>query len=162
MKKYAFAKKIYIFLERPFKYRWKHELLLPISPDTLVSTTGVSEFNLTTNIRRWGAHFWHDGDDDDEDYYCAGYASLHLFGNFYKLLLAVLMNWMRLCFEKKNSSFFSFHVKSVSPPPRSGSGGGDRAAARRRGGGGGRDTSVLRPLYLKYIGLKKWILFKLS
>ena len=67
-----------------------------------------------------------------------------------------LMNWMRLCFEKKKKLWL-FHVKSVSPPPpRSGSGGGQR----RRGGaaaaaaGADRDTSVLRLLYVKYIGLK--------
>ena len=86
-----------------------------------------------------------------------GYASLHLFGNFYKLVLAVLMNWMRLCFEKKNSSFFSFHVKSVSSSsPATGAAAG--AIGQRRGGaaaaGADRDTSVLRPLYVKYIGLK--------
>jgi len=72
---------------------------------------------------------------------------------------------MRLCFEKKkNSGFFSFHVKSVSPPPpRSGSGGGrSGSGGAAAAAGADRDTSVLRPLYLKYIGLKKWILFKLS
>jgi len=30
--------------------------------------------------------------------------NLHLFGNFYKLLLAVLMNRMRPCFEKKKKT----------------------------------------------------------
>ena len=73
--------------------------------------------------------------------------NLHLFGNFYKLLLAVLMNRMRPCFEKKkNSSFFSFHVKSVSSSPATGA-----AAAigqRRRSGSGGAAAAAAAAYYI--------------
>ena len=67
---------------------------------------------------------------------------------------------MRLCFEKKKLWLFlvSCKIRVPSSPAI-----GQRRGAigqRRRGGGAAaaagadRDTSVLRPLYVKYIGLK--------
>ena len=66
---------------------------------------------------------------------------------------------------RRKKKLWLFHVKSVSPPPRdraAAEGSGGAAAAAAAAAGADRDTSVLRLLYLKYIGLKKWILFKLS
>ena len=63
--------------------------------------------------------------------------------------------------RRKNSRFFSFYVNPCAPPPRRGRpGSGDRAAAAAAAAAGrpGYFGTYSRPLYLKYIGLKKWIL----
>ena len=71
---------------------------------------------------------------------------------------------MRLCFEKKKK-LWGFLVSCKIRVPPSPAFGQRRGAIGQRGSGGGaaaaaaaagadRDTSVLRPLYVKYIGLK--------
>ena len=123
---------------------------------TSLSTRGVSEFNLTTDI-------WELGTISDMTMTMTriivwGYAkSPFLFGNFYKnYSQPFLMNRMRPCFEKKkkNSSFFLVSCKTRILFPPAGAappgGGGAAAGARRRAYFG----TYLKPLYLERVNTK--------